>query len=102
MSHLCSSVTAPTNLAFKSQFPIPAWSNGMIFIFLIPHMNVDVLEGDCSHRTARRVHPVLRSVTTGSSIDVTGQLVKSAGAGQSVEILASSVTLVGACDNVCT
>ncbi len=41
---------------------------------------------------------VLKLVTTGASLSVTGQLVESQGAGQSVEIHAQSITVMGVAD----
>ena len=48
------------------------------------------------------IHPeiesVLRQINTGSSISVTGKLIKSDGAGQRVELVAENINLIGTAD----
>ena len=54
-----------------------------------------VCEAELTEDFATSVGPL----GSGCSVDVTGTLVESKGKGQSVEILASSVTLVGGVDD---
>lgn len=41
---------------------------------------------------------ILKQLTTGSSVSITGTIVQSPGAGQSVELQAEQVTVIGTCD----